>query len=489
MRLLATLFSLVAAVTVAAPSVALASLSAAVVPLRDSAACLTEAPLAPCATGRALPQPLALAVAPDGRNLYAISGVPTNTSYALASPVVMAAFARQRPSGRLRQLNGTDGCLGGGRVDCEPIRGLREPQRVADGPADAAVSPDGRNVYATWADRQVTSVAVFARDPVDGRLRQLGGPSGCLSGTDGDGCAMLAQLREPSQLAWNQPAAAIAITPDGRAAYVITARALLAFRRDRQTGALSPVSGAPGCVSNTHPGCTRAPKLGRGAFDDLAVSPDGRDIYATAAWKPILLAHRHGAAAALWLVGCSTRTSRGRCAPGSFWEDTDIALSPDGNSAYLTGLGFDVLRRDRTTGVLRLIRGPARCLSPVLSGPNPCLRARVAGGAAVAVSPDGRAVYIVASSGEDPGLNPSEYDQPATFTYGPAIGAFTRASSGLLQPVAGRRGCIDATGVACLRGSGLRRFDRANHVVVSPDNRNVYAAFVGITAYARAGRR
>jgi 6-phosphogluconolactonase (cycloisomerase 2 family) len=145
-----------------------------------------------------------------------------------------AAAAPRAPRGALTLLRGPGACLGPG-AGCGNLRGPTGLLRLA-------VSPDGRTVYATG---QAGGLAVLARDPVTGRLHQVG----CLRRDGRQGCRRAARLIDPG---------AIAVSPDGRSVYVTTQTGILAFARNRRTGALR----AAGCLdSGAAPGCggLRAP--------------------------------------------------------------------------------------------------------------------------------------------------------------------------------------------------------------------------------------
>ena len=96
----------------------------------------------------------AVALSPDGRNLY----VASRRSQAVA------VFRRNQSTGKLTQAPGPAGCVAArGAEGCGFAVGL-------GGPNSVAVSPDGKNVYATSA--QGNSIAIFRRDPTTGALAQ-----------------------------------------------------------------------------------------------------------------------------------------------------------------------------------------------------------------------------------------------------------------------------------------------------------------------------
>ena len=124
------------------------------------------------------------------------------------------------------------------------------------------------------------------------------------------------------------------------------------------------------------------------------------------------------------------------------------------------------MRRDPATGQIVQSLGPGGCISG--SGLNGCARARgIANGKrrkkgqpglptprGVAISPDGRNVYVSASGRTD------------------SVLAFSRdPSTGALQQLSGRSGCIGVGISACARARAMQ-FN--NRLLVSPEGANVY---------------
>jgi DNA-binding beta-propeller fold protein YncE len=213
-------------------------------------------------------------------------------------------------------------------------------------PVSVTVSPDGRNVYVTA--RQSNSVTTFARDPATGLLRQVS----CVSDTGLDGlCVDASALVSPT---------ALAVSRDGRSAYVTTAKdqnGLVAFDRDAATGTLTPrqcfITGVPGA-----PACRSTP----GLLDASAVtvSPDGRNVYTTAIDSDAVATFRRDQqTGALTPAGCIAGAGgldADRCRSGrKLSYAADIAVTPDGRRVVLVAAGDNavaVYGRDRATGRL-----------------------------------------------------------------------------------------------------------------------------------------
>ncbi|HXJ33099.1 MAG TPA: beta-propeller fold lactonase family protein [Candidatus Eisenbacteria bacterium] len=135
-----------------------------------------------CSEGNGLTFVAHVGISPDGANAYVASGGGSGT---------VTIFARDPAAGTLTQLAGPAGC----------IAEAPAPPGCATGKALAranwaVVSPDGLSVYVVSID-PVSAVAVFSRDPADGKISQLPGTAGCVSetGTGGqcaDGVALIA---------------------------------------------------------------------------------------------------------------------------------------------------------------------------------------------------------------------------------------------------------------------------------------------------------
>jgi DNA-binding beta-propeller fold protein YncE len=261
-----------------------------------------------CADGFALDDLPALAVSPDGANVYATS----------VTGDAVVAFARN-PDGNLTEL----GC-----VSETGSGGLCTDGFALDNPQSVAVSPDADNVYVTSASQ---AVIAFARNP-DGTLTELG----CVSETGTGGlCADGFALIGPG-------ANSVAVSPDGANVYVTTpgSDAALAFARNPD-GNLTELS----CVSETGTGGLCADGFALDDANGVAASPDGANVYVATSFGDAVVAFARNPDGNLTELGCVSETgSAGLCTDG-FALDTpwDVAVSPDGANVYATTAGSDAV--------------------------------------------------------------------------------------------------------------------------------------------------
>ena len=427
-----------------------------------------------CSSAESLDGAYDAAVSPDGRNLYVGSFQADSIS----------AFSRDARSGALAQVTGPTGCL----VE-QPFQTICGAAPGLDGISGVAVSPDGRNVYA--ASYFAHSVVAFARGPGSGDLTPLGAGPACLS---------------ESEVEWECEAAvglfgaaSVAVSPDGRHVYVAgtLGGTVAAFARAPSTGALTQLAGAAGCLRDASfvvEGDTCGRAAGLDSATSVAVSPDGRNVYATSfgGAAVAVLARNRTTGALTPLAGASGCLSEerlaGQCGPARALEGAfGVTVSPDGANVYVvtgfdrriegpeaTGGGFGasgvaVFARNRSTGALRQLAGRAGCVSENATFAG-CADGRALEGAlAVRVSRDGRNAYVAASASN-------------------ALAVFARdARTGALRQLPGRAGCISETGTggACRDGTGLWG---ASAVALSPDGRFAYAPGFFASAVTVFGR-
>ena len=339
---------------------------------------LTSRPSRSCTSARGMGAPAALALSPDGRNLYVAS----------AGSDALTVFARSARTGALDQLEGPGSCLSAQPgPDCVVGRGFNEPTSVD-------VSPDGARVYVTGR-RFPSAIAILTRAP-DGRVTQPPGPAGCVSHLGGFDCGIARGLGSPEE---------VTVARDNRHVLVAGSRSNSVVSLTVAPEGLVQAPGTDGCIAlGGAEGCAAGVTL-RGAVD-LAVSRDGRRVYAAASIADgIAILRRDRTTGALsqrrGRAGCiSQEGSGGRCTRGRALDEVwGIALSPDGRNLYAVSSKVNMLgsmARDRETGRLAQLPGRDGCFIRGFRAPDiGCREGRgLTVAVAVAVSPDGRNVYV-----------------------------------------------------------------------------------------------
>jgi 6-phosphogluconolactonase (cycloisomerase 2 family) len=184
----------------------------------------------------------------------------------------------------------------------------------------------------------------------------------------------------------------------------------------------------------------------------VAVSPDGNHLYVVGSWdSAVAVFSRDGATGALTFVEVHKDTDPG--VDGLFYASL-VAVSPDGRHVYVASQedgAVAVFSRDGATGALSFVE-VVKDTDPGVDG--------LAGARSVAVSPDGSHVY-------------------AASTYDNAVAAFSRdGATGALTFVEMQQdGAGDVDGL-----------DGAVSVAVSPDGSHVYVAGINDDAVAVFGR-
>jgi DNA-binding beta-propeller fold protein YncE len=207
----------------------------------------------------------------EGRGLNDVVALATSQDgkhvyVASKAQSTIAVLTRNRTTGALTQTPGFAGCVveGGSVGPCDIGNGIIAPVALV-------VSPDGGQVYV--ASEVSDAVATFSRDDVTGGLTQATPPDGCIGEDDNEGaCIDGDALRQPSS---------VAIGRDGKHVYVGArdSDAVAVFARDRTTGALTQLPSPDGCISSedTEGLCGEGRALD--APRSVVVSPDGRQVY------------------------------------------------------------------------------------------------------------------------------------------------------------------------------------------------------------------
>ena len=231
-------------------------------------------------------------------------------------------------------------------------------------------------------------------------------------------------------------AALVTVSNDGRNVYSAGGRSdrLHAYAR-KSTGALSLLSGKAGCVARTDPRCTRG-----GAINGptaLLLSRDGSSVL-LASWtgrQHVALFGRSARTGALHLLSCLGEVTEGlTCSPGGRRTTGALAVSPDGRFGYVTA------REGPEKVTVFSIANGGRTLHEVgcigRAGSSTCTRVRTRrfNPTALAVSADGRNLYVTSSTVTDRGI----------------VFAFARdRTTGLVTPLSGTGACLSSTVSTC----------------------------------------
>jgi DNA-binding beta-propeller fold protein YncE len=324
-----------------------------------------------CATttqAKAVERPFAVAVSPDGMNVYAVS-VASNT---------VDEFSRNASNGELTYA----GCIGQ-LTGCVPTT----PADAIDGPASIAISADGTSAYVA-SENAGGAVDELQRNTSNGTLKF----EGCIGA---GGCAPTAGQPEALRLAF-----AVAISPDGKNVYVSGQGASIStFARNALGGGLT----FEGCVGNDNE-CVQPTPLAINEPTSLAISPDGANLYAGNFANGVVdVLSRNTASGALTFAGCDGALTGepGACTEmpsGNPAGPLTVAISPDGADLYVSA----------DQGVYEYQRGPAGAL--VFAGcvgnqPGVCTATvpeeALSFSVSLAVSPNGASLYAGAEVAKD----------------------------------------------------------------------------------------
>jgi DNA-binding beta-propeller fold protein YncE len=202
--------------------------------------------------------------------------------------------------------------------------------------------------------------------------------------------------------------------------------------------------------------------------DDVAVSPDGQNVYVTSPTDEAVAEFTRNADGSLTPLGCianqmdfQSTTCTSNALGNGLLNATAIVVSPDGKNVYVAaqdneGHGAIAEFARNAGGSLSELACIAESPGPSSCGSGAAIASGIANPVALAVSPDGTTVYAVDPTGED-------------------IAWFSRAADGSLSQPGGPDQCIeDSTQTSTVCGSKAPGIAAATGVAVSPDGNNVY---------------
>jgi DNA-binding beta-propeller fold protein YncE len=394
-------------------------------------------------------QPVAVAISPDGHNVYVASQASGS----------VAVYRRDPATGTLVQLPGTSGCVSEDGTDghggtCADGRALEFANAVA-------ISPDGENVYV--GAKSTDGLAVLGRDTSTGALTQLAGSAGCVTedGTDPFD-------NNPATTCVNGEGLSVgidgfAIPAGGGQVYAIgganNGGTIAVLDRNVDTGALTQtIAGTEGCLSFDGSGGQCATVGALNGPRDGEFSPGDANLY-------VALSFTDGVATINRNVVTGNLSFASASATPSMNGASGVAVSPDGKHVYVSASESDtvmLLNRNASGSVI-----PAGCISHTGCIGN--IGVPLDGVNAIAITADGRHVYSAASDASLQG----------------GIAALARnPDTGVLTQLAGEGRCVSSNGTAGACAIG-RLVTRATDVAVSPDGAWVVLVGDGMAVFAR----
>jgi sugar lactone lactonase YvrE len=486
---------------VAAAVVAVVTMLLACVPLSASAAtgfgeikgpggCLFEpgaSDVTGCSEAAGIFHPKAIAVSPDGTNVYVVGGVSGNN--VAESFGTITILKRNPTTGEIADA----GCLSSDGTDGHDTANARCAQTDSLLGADGVtVSADGKTVFVT--SRASASVVAFARDTTTGALTRLGcfqstprpdspcTPSNVFPGSDDlltsadDSALYVASPLEGAISAFTAPTAA-ATAPASSSPEAANGA----------SGSKTPPAELDSLFTPTQRPFTANPCIAVNGFDgecavgvamngvnDLTSSPEGNELYAVAPASHAIDTFSSAGPEGLAQTGCLTSgVAGGLCRSSSLLlSPSALAISADGKNVYVAdrsagGYGrIDILARNATTGQLTdsscvdFLPQPAKPepgeeheeeqaeKEPEPEAPDSCERVPgLESAEAIAISGDGSTVYAFGT------------DSAVSFSRDPSTGALTETA------------CASDSDSRCASLPDLSEVEAA---AVSPDGNDVY---------------
>ncbi len=319
-------------------------------------------------------------VSPDGRNVYSV---------AINGDLI--EYSRDQATGVLEVI----GCITSRSEACAS-QNATENVALIDKPTALAISPNGEDVYVTTASAD--AVLELEREPATGLLSIMSGGRACVTGQPSSDC----EIQEAKGL--NEPYG-VTVSPNGESVYVasVKSEAVVELKRNTSNGLLEEIAGDE-CIGGPSSGCPVKTAEALAEPIGVMVSPGDEDVYVAAGASSgtgEVAAFKREASGALTQLpgeeGCISEAVTG-CASGiAVGDSEDLVISPDGKNVYATSYSKNAvveLERNTSTGALTQLASPNACITTAedLTG---CQTAKAIGGTrGLAISPDGEDLYV-----------------------------------------------------------------------------------------------
>jgi DNA-binding beta-propeller fold protein YncE len=257
---------------------------------------------------------------------------------------------------------------------------------------------------------------------------------------------------------------ATAVSPDGKSVYVAARSGAITWFARTATGALSD----RGCIADSGvPGCTTAFHASLGDIDGMAVSPDGKSVYVVSMTDNAITRFNRSTSGALTYEDCLADNDSNGCAsmtPASLDGAASVAVSPDGKNVYVASLQSDSVTTFGRSAVGALsIKG---CLSSTeINGCGGDTNDNLDTAGAITVSPNGKQVYVADTNDG-------------------AMTTLTRGPGGTVTD----SGCIADGGADGCTTDAHSSLIGANTIAISPDGASVYVTAFADNAITRFSR-
>lgn len=276
------------------------------------------------AEGALIYNTMRVVVAPNGRDAYSVGQA-------------QSADGGKSAAGVVHFKRASDGALTW--ADCagaEAICAVRFPDAAnpVAAPTDVAISSDGSDLYVVGSGN-LTRFRLAA----DGSLRF----ADCLRGHHGEGDCQSMPFDTATQMSALDYPQEVTVTPDDRNVIVAEFGGLTNFTRAAD-GSLTIAD----CLGEAGADCSPIPKVcpslcgtGFSSVTDIAISPDGSDLYTVGTGDDAIGHVRRAPDGTLSYAGCFSVAGAPECdalpAGLPLVAPTAVAVSPDGRSVYVGG--------------------------------------------------------------------------------------------------------------------------------------------------------
>ncbi len=330
--------------------------------------------------------PFQIVVSPDGKNAYSVAVDGTHGA--------VIEYQRNQATGALTVI----GCLTSTAEACASENVEAEVLEL-EGPSAIAVSPNGKHVYVTAVGHQ--TVVALERNESTGLLSVLHGGHGCVTREVTGECEQKedAGIHEPY---------GVAVSPGEENVYVTSVQGEAVAEFDLEaSGEIKPLSGHE-CIGGASSGCPVHSAIGMFEPIGLVVSPDGKDVYVAAGAGNVegaIVAFKRGSEGALEQLpgkeGCISEMNAA-CESGIAVDGSeDLVISPDGKNVYATSYRKSALvelERNESTGALSQLGAENACITGEASIAGCTTVKRLEAPRGVAISPGGEDVYVGSSN-------------------------------------------------------------------------------------------